>query len=113
MFEEFQDRLRRLAMMGEITTYGEIGNAMGLSISDPIQGQRLYDMLTASAVLDHEADRPWLCAVVVRSGDGIPGGGFFKTAQGLGLFAGGDQQARRRFWEEQVQALYAYWRGLS
>jgi hypothetical protein len=58
---------------------------------------------------EHAAGRPLLSALVVTRDTGLPGDGFFVMAHNLGFQFPDTDAGRRLFWQEQVEAVVAYW----
>lgn len=72
-----------------------------------------YVAYTAGAISEDEAraGRPLLSVLIVNQDTRLPGGGFFKLAQGLGLFHGDvDSEAdRREYTKYEFARVYDYW----
>lgn len=94
--------LRERARQGETITYMKLGQAVGLSW----RGGKLFVTLDAINRREHEEGRPYLTAVVVHSGDGMPGLGFFDLVQELELRV---IPNLRTFWLEERQRVHDYW----
>jgi hypothetical protein len=61
-------------------------------------------------VLEHEADRPLISALVVhKDGDPEPGSGFWAFARELGIDPGSGTHAKLDFWMREGERCYAQW----
>lgn len=80
MHEEIDDRLRQAAAARRTLAYGDIAPLAGLDMGRQDHRSRIGEILDEISIAEHEAGRPLLSAVVVQSGEGIPGKGFFKMA---------------------------------
>lgn len=54
-----------------------------------------------------ENGNPMLSALIVHSGDGKPGEGFYKLAKDLDKFEDGDD--KEKFWQNELNQVYDYW----
>lgn len=91
------------------TTYPDLAALMGL----PLQGNHMQKqvgiMLGEISEDEVRQGRPMLSAVVIGVKSGEPGPGFFTLATQLGLLKEESKDARDRFWENQLQAVYSTW----
>lgn len=55
-----------------------------------------------------ENGHPMLSALIVHSGDGKPGKGFYDLAESLGKLEDGDN--KEKFWQEELDRVYKYWK---
>lgn len=61
-------------------------------------------------VLEHEAGRPLISALVVhKTGDWQPGVGFWSMARDLGIDPGSDDEVRMEFWVRELENCYTAW----
>jgi hypothetical protein len=99
--------LRPVAAMGARLTYAQAAQAMGFGPPGAIA--RLTDLLERLMTEDAAAGRPFLAAVVAgRARGGLPGPGFFETAERLGrLGPGSDAAARAAFHAAEAEAARA------
>jgi hypothetical protein len=96
--------LRPVAAMGARLTYAQAAQAMGFGPPGAIA--RLTGLLERLMEQDAAAGRPFLAAVVAgRARGGLPGPGFFETAERLGrLPPGADAAARAAFHAAEAAA---------
>jgi hypothetical protein len=106
--------LLEYAARGESLTYGalnrEIGNPFKHGGNFPGQIGRLCDDINARH--DATTGLPFMISALVHNGDTrLPGPGFFQLAANLGkLPSTDDDQKKRAFVTEQLQAIYAHYR---
>ena len=100
------DRLIELAEDRECRTYGELAPSLGLDMNEEPHRREIRELLDAINRAEHAAGRPLLTALVVQSGTGMPGPGFFALATRLDYEVGRD---RRAFWERERERVYSYW----
>jgi hypothetical protein len=91
------------------TTYQAIAEIMGLPLAGNYMSKETGQMLGEIAEDESNRGRPMLTAVVVSSVSGLPGPGFFGLARHLGKLREESEEAERRFWEGETQAVYATW----
>jgi hypothetical protein len=107
-------RLHKVARDRGTITYGELADEMaraGLTALDP-HSPALAALLGQVNVLEHEAGRPLISALVVhKGGDLEPGSGFWAFARELGVDPGSGPHARLDFWTHEVERCYARWAG--
>jgi hypothetical protein len=61
-------------------------------------------------LLEQEADKPLISALVVhKGGDLQPGDGFWSFARSLGIDPGPGETARLDFWVKEIERCYAEW----
>ncbi len=91
-------------------TYKEVAAVMGLrewgGPMDAQIGKQVAEVATAISRNEHEANRPLLSAVLVRTADRRPGGGFYDLARTLGKLGGGSEE---KFWDRERSAVYREW----
>ncbi|MFZ4826597.1 MAG: hypothetical protein ACOYLB_04520 [Phototrophicaceae bacterium] len=94
--------LVNVAQNRHLITYRELGVAM----SPPLhhRNRLLYELLQDICYDEAQANRPNLCALVVRKSSGIPGIGFF-----VGMATG--YHDAHDYWQTCVQHCWAYWAG--
>lgn len=106
-------RLHRVARERTTITYSDLSDETAR-----VGGLRLEPHSTALAgllgqvnLLEHEAGRPLISALVVhKSGDLQPGEGFWSFAADLGIEPGSGQNARLDFWVREIERCYTHWR---
>lgn len=105
--------LIRLAVNGATITYGECGKMIGMNIVGNNFAKEIGLILGAIARYEHEADRPILTAVVVRTKPHWrPGDGFLRMASEVQRYQGPDTMDSpegRAFWEHERDAVYVFW----
>lgn len=85
MKNKIRDMLVKAARNGKVVTYTEVGNPVGLFMSDPSHRDKMSDILCEISTEEYNMGRPLLSAVVVYlERNSIPGSGFFKLAKKLG-----------------------------
>lgn len=99
-----RERLFEVARTGETITYGELGQAVG--VTGPRIGHRLRPYLDAIDRAEHARGRPLLCSLVVRRDSGRAGRGFFTLAALLGVYDGSDEEA---FWAHERDRTHAFY----
>jgi hypothetical protein len=102
------DMCRQVASEGKTITYSDMGSKIGLDMANPLDRDRIRDLLDEVSRYEHEQGRPLLSVVVVHAGDdNMPGDGFFKLAEALHRF---DGKNRDLFFVEELKAVHAVWR---
>lgn len=105
-------RLHAVARRRGTITYSELADEMakaGLIAVDP-HSSALAALLGQANVLEREADRPLISALVVhKGGDLEPGTGFWAFARELGIDPGSGPYARLDFWTREVERCYQHW----
>jgi hypothetical protein len=99
--------LVKLAKDRQTTVYSKLAEEVGLKINKPAHRNRLTDILGAISEEEFSKKRPLLSAVVISKGRTMPGGGFFKLAEKLGLYKKEDD--KKLFFDEQLKKVYEYW----
>ena len=98
------DLLAEVARAGDTITYAELLEA--IEARDPDLRERaeadLASVLRAVSVAADEAGQGLLTAVVVRSGSGLPGGGFFELAAERGR----DVADRPTAWRRELSRVH-------
>jgi hypothetical protein len=83
------DILEAVARGGDTITYRDIADRA--QIPSPGRIQAVTGALEEMIRADHAAGRPLVAVVAVsRSGDGLPGAGFFQLCREIGLYFGPD-----------------------
>jgi len=107
-------RVHKVARRRGTITYGELADEMaraGVLVLDP-HSPALAALLGQVNVLEQEAGRPLISALVVhKGGDLEPGSGFWAFARELGIDPGSGPHARLDFWTREVERCYARWAG--
>lgn len=109
MIETIRDFLVDVARRQKVTCYTEVGNLVGLSMSDDGDRYRLAEILGIISSNEHDEGRPLLSAVVVGAEDGrpasIPGRGFYTLAKGLGF----DVSDEMMMFVHELRRVHDYW----
>ena len=101
--------LIRAAQYRGVTTYQAIAQIMGLPVTGAYMGTETGRILGEFSEDELGQGRPMLSAIAVGV-SGQPGQGFFGLAEGLGKLAeGATDEEKRRFWEEERDAVYETW----
>lgn len=108
-------RLRRVAKAGGTITYGALCREMQADhmLSLEPHSSALAGLLGQVNVLEYEAARPLLSSVVVQADDPVPGDGFWRFVRVLGIDPGSSEQARLRFWVEELNRCHSFWASAS
>jgi len=106
MHRDIYERLKEVARVGQTITYGEIAPMANLNMESQADRNEIGRILGAISAREHEESRPLLSAVVVLSGIGYPGKGFFTLAQKLGVYDGSDDLA---FFVRELRRVHEYW----
>lgn len=106
MNREIDNRLKEVARAGETITYGAIAPLAGLDMGRPPDRREIGRILETISIREHEARRPLLSAVVVRSICRYPGRGFFTLAQRLGRYDGSNDLA---FFVQELARVHKHW----
>ncbi|MGZ4363811.1 MAG: hypothetical protein ACXVFF_16465 [Gaiellaceae bacterium] len=105
-------QLHKVARDQATITYGDLADKMakaGLISLDP-HSPALAALLGQVNVIEREAGRPLISALVVhKGGDLEPGTGFWAFARELGIDPGSGPHARLDFWTREVERCYARW----
>jgi hypothetical protein len=102
--------LIRAAQYRGVTTYQAIAQIMGLPVTGAYMGTETGKILGEISEDELNQGRPMLSAIAVGV-SGLPGQGFFGLAEQLGrLPTGASDEEKRRFWEQEREALYETWR---
>jgi hypothetical protein len=106
-------RLHQVARDQKTTTYGELCSDMataGMLRLEP-HSSALAALLGQVNILEHEAGRPLITAVVVhKGGDMYPGVGFWNMARDVGVDPGATEEARLCFWVAEFTRCHTYWK---
>jgi hypothetical protein len=99
--------LEATARGGGTISYREIADTA--EIPSPHRIQSVTQMLEDRIRADHAKGRPLLAAVAVsRSGDGLPGAGFFHLCAEIGLYFGPDHGPQAKLFHTlELQRLHA------
>ena len=105
-------RLHRVARDKGTITYSDLCDEMaqaGVLRLEP-DSTALAGLLGQVNLLEHEAGRPLISALVVhKGGDWQPGEGFWSFARDLGIDPGSGETARLDFWVREIERCYAAW----
>ncbi len=112
--DPFSDRVRstlvEIASHRSLITYSELAD-----IVSPNSANELYNSLKRICRYEHSNRRPLLSALAVNPNWGIPGRGFFTTANEIAAeskdfeLCESIQWSKGFFWYEEVQRVYDYW----
>ena len=102
--------LVRAARSRETITYKEIAELMGLLPAGNHMATEVGHMAGDISRSEHLEGRPMLSAIVVRSGNGLPGTGFFRLARDLGKLKSSSEVDERQFLEAEREAVYQTWK---
>lgn len=102
------DLVTSIAAKGGTITYREIADLA--EVPPPGRIRTVTDTLEEMIRADHAAGRPLRAAVAVsRSGDGLPGAGFFQLCREIALYFGPDNGPQAALFHEiQRQRLRAF-----
>ena len=92
-----------------LTTYQAIAKIMDLPLSGSHMGKEVGQMVGEISEDEIKQGRPMLSAVVVGV-SGVPGGGFYALAKGLGRLQEDSAQGQHSFWEQERDAVYEAWK---
>ena len=109
MSQTLHGRLVDAAGAQTMAHYAQLGEHLGLDMSNTDDRIRIGAMLDEIDFLEHNAGRPLLSAVVVHAQDGLPGTGFFDCARKLGLLKAGKRQEELEFFVSELRRVQAYW----
>ena len=101
-----RQKLLAIAATSGITHYSDIAPLAGLSMGSEVGRIRIAQILDNISSAEYEAGRPLLSAIVVLKDEYRPGDGFFKLAERLGLYHGGD---RDEYWVKELQRVRDCW----
>jgi hypothetical protein len=105
-------RLHKVARGRATINYSDLAAEMtkaGVIALDP-HSPALFALLGQVNLLEHEAGRPLISALVIhKGGDMEPGQGFWTFARELGIDPGSGPHARLDFWAGELERCYAYW----
>lgn len=109
VYQEIYERLKEVARNGELITYGEIAPLAGLNMESQGDRTKMGELLGEISTYEHEHGRPMLSAVVVQSGIGYPGEGFYNLARDLGIHHSHDEMSDMEFFVKEVKKVHQYW----
>ena len=104
-----RDRLISAARRGHKVHYADIAKAIGREIKGPHWAVPIGRVLAPISEDEVAAGRPMLSAIVVSKDSSLPGEGFFKLGQQLGVVEPGEDV--QSFAERQIRLVYEYWGG--
>ena len=96
----------RVARGRDITFYADIAPLADLDMSLPNHRERIGSILGEISRAEHRSGRPMLSAVVILVEGNRPGQGFFRLAEELGLYTGGDED---QFWIQELNRVHDHW----
>ena len=110
-------KLREVAAARQTVYYSDLGDLIGLDMSNPGDRYRLSDILGDINIAEHAEGRPMISAVAVLKESGLheadmrPGVGFFNIAhEQLGLYGGSkDSNEQLGFWIPELMRVHDYW----
>lgn len=100
------ERLKEVAREGQTITYSEIAPMANLNMESQADRNEIGRILGTISKREHEEGRPLLSAVVVLSGIGYAGKGFFTLAKELEIYDGTDDLA---FFVRELRRVHEYW----
>lgn len=102
--EAMRVELIALAQQGRVVTYGELALLLPVYVHP---GSYAFTRLLGQVCMEADRDGDgMLCALVVSKSTGIPGAGFFRGAAERGI----DVSDYERYWRDQLERVFAYWR---
>jgi hypothetical protein len=105
-------RLHRVARDRAMITYSDLANDMaraGVLRLEP-HSSAMAGLLGQVNLLEHEAGRPLISALVIhKGGDLEPGSGFWEFAKDLGIDPGASADGRLVFWTRELERCYSRW----
>ena len=115
--ETILSKLREVAAARATVYYQELGDLIGLDMSNPKDRDRLSDILGDINIAEHAEGRPLVSAVAVlkesshHNADLRPGIGFFNIAHDpLGLYNGSrDRDEQLAFWVAEIKRAHDCW----
>ena len=103
--EEARGAMRVVAARNGVIAYSELVQQINACRLEP-QSPQLAHLLGEISTEEHRSGRGMLTVVVVhKSGDHMPGPGFFELACSLGYRV----DDREAFWVQELQKVYATW----
>ncbi len=110
IFDDVYNRLESMARNGDNPlNYKDIAIMMGLLPQGNNMSKETGRILDEICDYEDRHNRPMLSALVVTVDKKIPGEGFFGKAIQLGKSPGNTKQSKKRFWEQELQAVYNTW----
>jgi len=106
MTRDIYEHLKEVARAGRKITYGEIAPMANLDMRRAADRSEIGRILDSISRREHEEGRPLLSAVVVGTNTRYPGKGFFRLAQGLGIYKGSNDLA---FFVKEIDRVHEYW----
>ena len=108
--QKIYERLKEVAINGELVTYGEIAPLAILNMENPDDRNKLAQILGNISNHEHAQGRPMLSAVVVLAETGYPGDGFYTLARELGLHHERKEFEDLDFFVQEMKKVYACWK---
>ena len=109
-WRELRDEMRQVmvetARHGQLITYSELCALLKTAYLH-YHSPQIVKLLDEIGLIEHEAGRPILPAVVVGKQSGIPGAGYFRLA-GVGHESESSFDPKAN-WEADLQAVFDYW----
>ena len=101
-------KLIDIARNRKTISYKDAGEIIGR------RANNIWDILDAISQSEYDQGRPMLPAVVIVSGRGVPGDGFFTLARKIGKPAPDPGETtsipvQRTFWKSELAQVYDYW----
>src|SRR5262249_50987651 len=104
--EEMRQVMIETARRGQLITYSELCALLKTAYLH-YHSPQIVKLLDEIGMMEHEAGRPILPAVVVGKQSGIPGAGYFRIAvEGHDNEGGFDPKVN---WEADLKAVFDYW----
>lgn len=106
------DMVRVAKSASGVIAYSKLGALHGLSGDDEFNYNKLANELGTISEHEYESGRPLISVVVVRKDDKMPGLGFFKLANALGVMKHSVKSWENRvaFFAAEHKRTVKYWR---
>lgn len=105
------EELRRLAREKTPETYGDFGRKFGFMPGDAhFENNALWSILGDFSIIECEAGRPMISALIYRGDTGMPGNGFFRLAEELyPKLKLNTEDKKREFFYAELDRLFKCW----
>jgi len=109
MHQAVYEKLKEVARARGVIYYSEIAPLAGVNLNAGRGRREIGCIVGEICKSEVHQGRPMLAAVVVRKDSHMPGEGFFKGAQKLGLFQGDSDKDKQAFWVQELKKVHSYW----
>ena len=99
-------RLIEVAKVRGTTFYSDIAPLAGLDLGSEVGRIHIAQILDKINRGEASDGRPLLSAIVLSMEENRPGEGFFRLAEQLGMYRGGDWDT---YWLKELQLVHDYW----